>query len=395
MWRDWTIHQRGASEFLKEAISRIRHLSFSLSFPLNERKDKEWNKLLDCPQSADTHAEGALVKDHLQLMWQVFLAIVENKLHLCDIEELRRLKGLEGELDEIEEMIKEKAASFEVFILCHDLGKPQTIHFSARIGSEGQNKNLHNNHSTVWLLNENGRQKNIEHYNKEYKKFVTTSPESSAEETHASFLSAYQTIITYPGFAHAIVHPGLRKIFDQESRVRRLKTDEAEDIFHAIILQEKILKDFSLGINLAAYNYLIRYAVKYGRDVDDFLDLLLATLFLEICAAPHFTAHGINFDLSPVINFLLSEHEVLPGKGDERLKRQKEKFLKIEREKFRQAKLDGNDLMKLFGMKSGREFGKLLAEVQIFAKNQGGMPGGVPERAKEELFRRVEDFRKI
>jgi hypothetical protein len=392
MWREWTSHQRGETKFLKEAIEALA----STPLPTISPGERElWDEVLMCPQSADCHAEGPFIEDHLKLMWQILMAVVNGELHLCDIEELRRLKDLAGELDEIEDTIKEKAASLEVFILCHDLGKSETVHFSAQPNSEGSNKKLHNNFSDVWKLNNSDRTKNVARYNEEYKKFATTFSGASAQEIHAAFFSLHQVTITHPGFTHTIVKPRFKKFFDYECEARRLTTEDAEDVFRTIFLQEKLIHDFSQGVNVSAHCYLSKYAIKYGRDVDDFLDLLLATLFLEVCASPKLMAHGIFYDISSVVNFLLSEHEALPGKREERIKKRQKKKLKIEREKFRQAKLDGNDLMKLFQMKPGREFGKLLAEVQIFAKNQGVMPAGVPETAKAELFRRIEKFRNL
>jgi len=408
MWREWVNHKRGQSEFLEDAIKRVIPRSLkgagnfstpSLTLPQGGREDSFLRSLKGsenfCPQSADAHAEGPVVEDHLRQMFSILTAVVEGELHLCDIEELRRLKGFDGEIDEIEETIKEKAASLEVFILCHDLGKPETIHFLAREGSEGMSKKLHTPLNHAWELDNKNRAKAIELYNKEYKKFAATFLEASPEEIQTAFLSTHQVEITYPGYAHAIAGPRWREVLNQTAEKYRLSPEDTEDIFHVILLHEKVLQDFSLTSKPAVYDHLIKYTLKYGRDADDFLDLVLAAVFLEVCASPHLTAHGINYDLSPVINFLSSEHEALPGKREIRQKKKKEKKLKIEREKFRQAELDGNDLMKLFNMKPSKEFGKLLIEVQAFAKNEKGLPEGVPVAIREELFKRVEKFRSI
>ncbi|MFH1252988.1 MAG: hypothetical protein V1664_01500 [Candidatus Uhrbacteria bacterium] len=394
MWREWSTHQRKNSEFLSEAVERVRTPTPAVAGLWRAQPGPSprvgGEVFLLCPQSADTHAEGPLVEDHLQLMRQVLLAVVEGKLHLGDIEEFRRLKGFAGEFDEIEETIKEKAASLEVFILCHDLGKPETICFAAHEGSEGANKGFHDSLSDILTHDNKNRTVKIKRYNQEYKKFVTTF--DSSEEAYAAFLSSHQISISYPGYAAAIAQPKFREALTKISLEFRLTAEDTEDVFHLILLHEKVLNDFLSKASSAAYNHLIKYALKYGRDTDDFLDLLLAATFLEICGAPRLKAHGITYDAVVINNFLVSEHESLPGKRGERLKKRRDKQLKVERTRFREAGLDGNDLMKLLGMKPGPEFGKILIAIQMFAKGETAIPV-IPETAKAELFKRVEKFR--
>lgn len=392
MWREWSTNQRKNSEFLAEAVERVSSTLPSPLTPLPKGEGKVCS-IQNCPQSADTHAEGPVVEDHLRLMQRVLEAVIQGDLHLGDIEEFRRLKNFTGEFDEIEETIKEKAASLEVFILSHDWGKPETICFSAHEGSEGAGKGFHDSLAEVLTRDNKNRNQKIERYNQEFQKFSKVF--KNKKEAHAAFLSSHQISISYHGYAQAVAHPKFREKLTELGNQYRLTIEETEDVFHLIILHEKTVTSFSFNPSLAAHNHLVKYAAKYGRDADDFLDLLLAAVFLEICATPRFKAHGIFFDTATVTNFLISEHESLPNKRQSRLKKRQEKKLKSEREKFRVAKLDGNDLMKLFNMKPCREFGKLLAEAQTFAKNQGALPNDIPEEAKEELFKRVEKFRKL
>jgi len=400
MWRNWSSHKRGESEFLAEAVGWVRTLTPAFAGlrtgkPALPQGGRELNFLLGCPQSADTHAEGSAVEDHLKLMLQVLFAVVNGELHLADIEELRRLKGFEGELDEIEETMKEKVASLEAFILCHDLGKPETIRFEARDGSIGASLGFNESVSSVWNQDKKSRQKLIEKYNQEYKKFALSMEGVEPEEIQAAFSSSHQISISYPGYAEAIAHPDLRSELSRVCEEKRLTPEDSDDVFHLILLHEKVVRDFSLDLNISAYDHLIKYTIKHRRDADDFLDLLLAAIFLEVVASPRRSAHGIYFDLLPVINFLVTEHETVPEKREERLKQKKEKQLKIERQLFREAKLDGNDLMVLFGLKPSREFGQLLLAIQDFARGEAAAPSGVPLVVREELFKRIERFRAL
>ena len=342
--------------------------------------------VLSCPQSADSQAEGSEVRDHLRLMLQTVFAVLDEKLHIGDIEELRRLKDFKGELDEIEEIIKEKIASLEVFVLAHDLGKPEVVTFSARDESFKHQDPL----SRAWQ--HGGRADSIKNYKKVFKDFSKKHPNLSNQEIHHQFFIEQQISISYHGYAKQIAHPDRREILNKLAAEHRLTPEDAEDIFHAILLHEHVLESFGREANVAVYNYLMNYCTKHGRDADDFLDLFLAILFIEACASPRFGVKGIYFDLSAVINFLTAEREFAPWKKEERLKRRKDKKLKVERVYLRQAGLDGDSLMKLLKMKPSPAFGGLLAQVHAFARGEGFLPA-LPGEILEEIDRRVEKFR--
>jgi hypothetical protein len=325
-------------------------------------------------------------------MLRVLFATVGNDFHLGDIEEFRRLKGFGGELDEVEETLKEKIASLEVFALCHDLGKLETIRFEARENSAGASLGFRDDLSHAWQKGREDRKSLTERYNKEYKKFATSMVGALEQEIQDAFFSAYQISIFYPGYTHQIARPELREVFNKESKKRRLTMEDAEDVFHAILLHEKIIHDFSVSPNFSTYNHLIAYSIKYGRDPDDFLDFLLAAIFLEIASRPRRGVRGTFFDLTPFINFLITEHESVPGKRNERARLRRERQLKAERAALRAAGLDGNDLMKILGMKPCPEFGQVLAAIHAWAKNETPMPN-VPIRARDELTKRVQKFR--
>ncbi|MFH1088968.1 MAG: hypothetical protein V1716_00915 [Candidatus Uhrbacteria bacterium] len=386
MWREWTFHQPAESEFFDVAMNRIvidGDLVKKADEVLVDFRGKAAEVVLSCPQSADSQAEGAEVRDHLRLMLQTVFAVLDEKLHVGDIEELRRLKGFKGELDEIEEIIKEKVASLEVFILAHDLGKPEVVIFNARDDSSKHHDSL----SVAWQHGD--RADSIKKYQKIFRDFAKKNSDLSAQEIHHQFFIENQISINYHSYAKQIAHPDRREILNKLAAEHRLTPEDAEDIFHAILLHEHALDSFGREANVAIYNYLMDYCTKHGRDADDFLDLFLAIMFIESCASPRFGVKGIYFDLSAVINFLTAEREFAPWKNEERLKRRKDKKLKIERVHLRAAGLDGDSLMKLLGMKPSPAFGGLLAQIHAFARGEGFLPA-LPVKISEEICRRVD-----
>lgn len=260
---------------------------------------------------------SVLPSDYLSDMLGFLYAVVDGKVHLAEIEELRRNKMFWGEIDEVEETMKEKVASLEVFILAHALGKLETER----------------------------------------------------------------------GYSHQIVKKEYRVVLQKLAEDFRLTTEDTEDVFHLIILHETIIEKFFQEPSRSTYEYLVRHCQKYGRDADDFLDLLLAAVFLVAVI-------GTRSDAKVIFNFLLAERTHSPARGAARLQRQAEKKKKTEQARLRAAGLDGNDLMKLLDMKPGPEFGKMLAAVQAFARGEVEVPKIEPVIQKE-LLNRAQKFRQL
>lgn len=308
MWRDWTTHQHKETVFLTEVMDEVladRQINDQVSAVLEKtRAEKTLARLF-----------SSLASGHIRLMLGFLYAVVNGKIHLSDIEELKRDKIFFGETDEVEETMKEKVASLEVFILAHDLGKLET----------------------------------------EY------------------------------SYAHQIVKKEYREVLQRMTEEFRLSPEDAEDVFHLIILHEKIIHNFFFEPSRPTYEYLVKYCEKYGRDADDFLDLLLAAVFLDAVI-------GAKLDPKVFFNFLSAERLHTPERSVSRLQQQAEKKKKAERIRLREAGLDGNELMKLFGMKPGPEFGKMLAAIHAFARGEAVFPE-VPDGVRVELLNRVQRFK--
>lgn len=307
MWRDWTTHKHKETKFLSgitASIAADRLINERVSAILTKaRQERSFVQLF-----------SRLGEDHFRRMFSFLYAVVGGDVHLSEIEELGGNKMFWGEIDEVEEIMKEKAASLEVFILAHELGKLEVEHF----------------------------------------------------------------------YAHQIVKKEYRAVLQKLAEDFRLSPEDAEEVFHLVILHEKAIYDFSRGPSGPTYEYLVKYCERYGRDADDFLDLLLAAVFLS-------AAVGAELDSMVFFNFLSAERVYSPERKSGRLRQREEKRKKIERARLREAGLDGKALMELLGMKPGLEFGKMLAAVHAFAKGEGELPK-LPA-AETELLRRVSYFR--
>lgn len=308
MWRDWTTHKHKETKFFAEVMANIaadRLVSEQVSSVL-----------------ARARQEGLLVQlfsrlgeDHFRRMLGFLYAVVGGSVHLSEIEELRRNKIFWGEIDEVEEIMKEKAASLEVFVLTCELARLET--------------------------------------------------------ERPSVLQ--------------IVRDRHRRVFENLAKAFRLSPEDTEDVLHLVILYERVIYEFSRGPSRPTYEYLVKYCGRRGRDTDDFLDLLLAAVFLSAVV-------GAQLDPAVFFNFLSAERIYSPERTSSRLRQREEKKKKIERARLRQAGLDGTALMKLLEMKPGPEFGKILAAVQAFARGEAATPE-VSAGVRAELMKRTQKFR--
>jgi len=310
MWRNWTTHQHKETVFLSE-VKDIILADNQIEKQITEVLDKvRVNKIMN-------RLFSTLPLKNFKLRLGFLYAVVGAKIHLADIEEIKRNKVFFGEVDEAEETMKEKVASLEVFILAHELGKLET--------------------------------------NRSY--------------------------------AHQIVKKEYREVLSKLADKFRLTSDDIEDVFHLIILHEKVVEDFSQAPAKATYEYLEKYCQKYGRDADDFLDLLLSAVLLS-------TVIDVELLSKVFFNFLSAERQHAPERSVARLGRRAERNKKSEQAKWREAGLDGKDLMKLLGVKPGPEFGKLLAAIHTFVKGEGTMPK-VAVEVETEILKRMLKFRSL
>lgn len=384
---------------LDEAMRRIRKdasLRARADKAIGDLKASEplFADLCRCPQTPVYHAEGPFVADHVRLILMSLYAIADGAVHLLDIEELRRLKGYEGEIEELEETIREKAASLETYALCHDLGKPETAWFEARPGSEGDALGFNLPLSHAWLDADASQRRNLlETYVRAYEAFAATRSDLEPAEIQTEFFAAYQVTIHHHGHGTAIARPAFRELFGRIAEGRRLPPGDREDVFHVIVRHMDAIGGFSQPGG-RTYASLLRYAHTYDRDADDFLDLFLAAVFLDaVCGSARRGAHGVWHDAGVAANFLLAERDQAPEKRAAREKRREATRKKEEQHRLRAVGLDGESLLDLLLMDPGPAFGTVLRAIHATARGEGYLPT-LPPEVEHEVESRILRFRR-
>lgn len=394
MWRNSAAHARRETEFLNDAIDRIlRGRAFLDAANRTLEAEAGHEPLiadaLRTPQTPAHHAEGPFVEDHLRLQLQILYAVLGEKLHLVDIEEFSRMSGYQGEVEEMEEIIKENASLFETFVLCHDASKWSTIYFDASAGGRGralgfsEDTAMHREDAGI-SVRTNDRARYVEAYDA----FAAAHPHLSRTEAQAEFYLLYGIEAHYAGHDKAIRSPVYRALLERVAARRDLPARDV-DLLETIIAHHlDPIADFSS----VSPNALLRYhalAAKHGYDADDFVDLLQGCVFLDtVCGSRQLSVRGPASDAGTLARFLQSEHDFAPWRRAEKERVREDRRKRALTAVFRDVGLDGVGLMDLLRMDPGPKFGAALRSVHEAISAGAPLPK-LGKGMDEELERRV------
>lgn len=396
MWRYQSVHKRGESEYLNQAMERIfrnRTLRTRADETLSSAAQTEplIADLLRTPQSPPYHIEGPTLRDHLRRILVAHYAVCEEQLHLIDIEEFRRMAGFEGEFDEIEETLKENAALFEVFALVHDIGKWLTCSFESTPHTRGRELGFHMTPlERMDPKMSTTRAELREAYIELYEAFAREQADRSASWIQQEFFATYQIRVRYPWHERSIHTPINRALLDRLSERYRLSARDRDLLEDLVAFHMYPLTDFRGGADPTRIQRYVSFAHKHGYDADDFIDLLQAVVFLDkVCGSQKAPDHSHESKI--LVNFLRAEHGWSPDRFQKRAgvraQRKKEETNLL----FRQVGLDGVGLLTLLNMAPGPSFGKTLVLVQESVLLRAPLPefGSV---INAELAKRADAF---
>lgn len=398
MWRYISVHKRGTSEWLNDAMARI----FS-DHALRERAQAKLRAIaaqeplfaaaLTTPQSPPYHAEGPTLSDHLTRMLVALYALTQESLHVIDIEEFRRMKGFEGELDEMEDMIKEYVALFEVFVLCHDLGKWTMCSFESPPHSRGRELGFHMSLTERMDAHASPKRAALrEAYQELYARFAKQHPALSSSALQQLFFETYQIRVRYPWHEHAIHTPLLTQLCERVSAAHGLTDRDLNLVKDLIAWHMRPLQDFRDKVNAPAIETYIAFAKSRRYDADDFLDLLQGAEFMDkVCGSQKTRAHGLVHESTMFEHFLRAEHSWSPERMIKRGQARLQRAHEAENQAFKKAGLDGVALLSLLGMSPGPAFGRVLKMVQESILWQAPLPA-FGKDIDAELAKRVDQF---
>lgn len=396
MWRVESFHKKNETEFLQDALSRTKRDSSILLLAdalIKGAAESEplFAEAMQTPQDIRYHAEGPFLHTHVRSILCVLYALTQEKLHLIDIEEFRRLKGYEGEIEELEEMIKENVGFFEVFALAHDVAKWASIVFTTPANSLGAKLGFNAPLTYEFATDAKMRAQLRAAYLELFHEFSEKHPSETAREIQKRFFATYQIEIHYPHHDRLIYTPVYQDLFQRFIFTHNLPPKDSNMLADLIVHHLRINSDF-VSVNPHKIRIYAHMAQKRGYDADDFIDLLQGCLFFDmVCGSLRFKKGEFVYDPTVLINCFKSEHDFSPYRRAE-----KEAIREVERTRqqnqlFREVGLDGIALLDLLKMEPGKEFGSLLRKLHTAIQGEGAMPkfGGTIDTV---IKKRITDY---
>lgn len=379
MWRIQSTHKQSETEFLDQVVKRVEadeQLRSHVRAIIQGAASAEplMAEALRTPQDVRYHAEGPFLSDHLELMLMFLHAVVQEKVHLIDIEELRRLKGYEGEIDELEEVLKEHIGFFEVFTLCHDIAKWPSIFFTSVQGSRGAQEGFHMDREHLFAHKHDARAQMREQYLQLFEQYQKEHPNQSSQEQQATFFLHYEIEVHYPHHARKIFAPVYESLLERFCIAHRLAPGHVDLVKDLIAGHMSVIRDFQ-DVRPARIGTYLHQARARGWDGDDYIDLMQGALLLDaVFGSKRLSPHGYWHDPAPIVNCLKSEHDWAPHRRVERHKEREAQEKRRRNTFFKDVGLDGVALMELLGMDPGKEFGMTLRRIHAGVLGRGAMP---------------------
>jgi hypothetical protein len=379
MWRFRSTHERADSQYLDQMIAKLEidpHLFKHAESILEAAQHQEplIAQSLETPQDVRYHAEGPIMRDHLRLMLMFLFAIAEEKVHLIDIEEFRRMKGYEGEIEELEEMLKEKFAFFQVYVLCHDIAKWTTLTFSSKPGSRGEQLGFNSPRSHHFDEAAHERAAKLAQYQELYQQFCERDFHGTDRETQSQFYLQYGIDVHYPHHARKIYTPVFEALLTRMCQAHRLPSRDRDLLEDLISHHMEFGFDFKV-VRPARIRRYTHIASKRGYDADDFIDLAQACLFLDQSVGSlRLSPHGYWHETLSIVNFFISEHDFAPHLRAQKEEAREAHEKKLRNRLFREVGLDGVAMMDVLGMEPGPEFGLALRRIHAGVLGKAQMP---------------------
>ncbi len=396
MWYSGTYHQERETEFLDASLERIQKipavfLSADALLSGAALEEPLVAEFLQTPQDIRYHAEGPFVHAHVRSMLCALYAIQKGEWHLANTEELRRLKGYESEIEELEQVLKENVGLFEVFAILHDIAKWTSVVFSAPEGSEGARLGFNAPLAYEVTTDAKNRVELRAAYRELFHEFAREHPNESTRTIQKRFYETYKIDVHYPHHDTLIFVPVYQALLDRFAAAHQLT------VLDRRLLEDLICHHMQFGLEFDEVNpsHIKRFmhlAKARGYDPDWYMRLSQACLFLDMVCGSVMTLEGASHHRVQLFaNALKSEHDYAPERRIQREMERKAQKAKERNRLFQQVGLDGMALLELLHMEPGPAFGSLLKQIQEAVIGKAEMPV-FPAHIQNELNRRVTEF---
>lgn len=295
----------GNKQFLQEWMNGILASDEGVrAYELFERVSTnlpELARLRMTPQSPPHHAEAANVAGHVERMLTIILALAHGA-ELLDIEEFAREKDLVFEFRALEQSIRTHKDFFIAYALAHDLGKAETVRFSADPDKQGSAEGFAAGGDRLTIL---ATEPERLRYDKLFR----------ATGQVAEFFDSHGISVHYDGHDRVGAGAGLARAREAILQACGVSISSAKMLAELIRLHMEILRAFERGADAPAFTAFGAIALKAGLNKELFLDLAAGALLLDgVLGSLHYEQGKFSTDLAPILHFYRAERVAEPNR---------------------------------------------------------------------------------
>lgn len=355
---DWIGNQVLTDQYLNEAAQTLLEA---------EKKVPDLRAYRTTPQSAPWHCEGPTLANHVERILAGLFAIAGGA-DVLNAEDVARRKDLYGEFGEMQEIIRENAATLKAYALVHDFGKIATLSFEAPEGSRGAREGFLQHKRRV---SSRAQESEKQIYNKLVKSYHAQKPDLNDQELMAKFYDEYEIRIHY--YAHAKLGSSQETLSVREAVSDLCRLQRRDRIMLTFLIRNHmdVLNYFGAGPDMKKYELLVARAVKAGLDADDALDLLLAAAFLDSVIGSLKYSDGIfSVDMRPIVGLLYSEQQAAPHRRQQRLDESERRDKKLMKSALERAHLSAEEVFELLNTPFGPERGRVMNQIYALVRGE-------------------------
>jgi len=300
---------------------------------------------------------------HIERMMTGFFAMLNEDFNVLQFEEFAREKNLKLEFTEMQEILREQAATLEAFIILHDIAKRDVISFAAPAGSLGAAEGFQKGSKLKPEIQS-------QNYLKLARAYSAQSNDLSDSDLAARFYDKYQIRVHYYDHSQMAVSEKYEATREAIGDLYRLTARDREMLRLIVKYHMDAILFFKHGVDASKYSLMGSRATKSGLDADDYLDIQLAALFLDTTIGTRVYKEGKCIsDVNPVLNILRSEEMSAPHRRQRRQvgleQRQKSAFKHI----LKTVELDSESVFEKMEIPFGPGRAQVIEELHNLIKN--------------------------
>lgn len=313
------------------------------------------------PQSAPWHCEGPTVADHVARMLVTLFAITEGE-GLAHVEEFVREKDLGLDIQAMVHVLRTNERFLTAFAIIHDCAKPETAFFDAEPDTRGAAEGFIQHGLR-------GERKMTEaeriRYDKLFRAYAAAHPILPTHAVMGSFYDAYGIAVHYDRHDAVAASPACADTRSAVAQAMTLPLSEQKMLAELVRYHIDSIHAFNDRADAKAYEILAARAGRAGLNVEVFLDLALAVLFLDaVAGSVHYEQGAYRAQTQLVVHMLRAEREAVPKRHADREFARDQAAKNEYKAMLANAGLDGESVFALLGTPIGPVRGDVMRRVQ-------------------------------